>query len=434
MAAGTAAVTLLPPVKSVVVYRNGDPFYSGRRFVINQRQVATMEAFLNEVTQSIGAPLAVRTLYTPRQGHRVTDLQDLQTGAQYVAAGFERFKKLDYLNPGVKKRPAAREETQAKVNQRPNVSAKWRRFIPVPCIIHVFRNGDLLCPPFRFIIPRSMQQDLEQILSLVTEKVSLRSGAVRRLCSLEGVTVSSAGELENGHCYVAVGTERFKKLPYVELLVSKATERYYPGKRRLLRRTENRKAGSGPQDQYSDSALLNSSESDGRRVKSTGDEAESSQATNQRSRREGADEMAVFFARPIMIRKNRGSVQPSIFKRTTRKRREEMRGAEEVEEDENTVTELPVDQRVAEIVEDEELNNTDDALHSTQQVQSSEQDSVKQTENLAKAEDSAAEILVGTVHSTHNQMFTICSLAHIQYTDKNISALNTTNIFMVLYN
>lgn len=48
-----------------------------------------------------------------------------------------------------------------------------------------------------------------------------------RLCSLEGVTVSSAGELETGRCYVAVGTERFKKLPYVELLVSKATERYF---------------------------------------------------------------------------------------------------------------------------------------------------------------------------------------------------------------
>lgn len=44
----------------------------------------------------------------------------------------------------------------------------------------VFRNGDLLCPPFRFILPRNMQQDLEQILSLVTEKVSLRTGAVRR--------------------------------------------------------------------------------------------------------------------------------------------------------------------------------------------------------------------------------------------------------------
>lgn len=38
--------------------------------------------------------------------------------------------------------------------------------------------------------------------------------------------MSSAAELETGRCYVAVGTERFKKLPYVELLLSKATERY----------------------------------------------------------------------------------------------------------------------------------------------------------------------------------------------------------------
>ncbi|XP_072221696.1 doublecortin domain-containing protein 2B isoform X2 [Leuresthes tenuis] len=375
MSASAAATSHLPPVKSVVVYRNGDAFYSGRRFVVNQRQVATMESFLNDVTQSIGAPLAVRTLYTPRQGHRVTDLQDLKTGAQYVAAGFERFKKLDYLNVGAKKQPVTREETQAKVIQRPNVSAKWRKFIPVPCIIHVFRNGDLLCPPFRFIIPRSMRQDLEQILSLITEKVSLRTGAARRLCTLEGATVSSAGELETGHCYVAVGTERFKKLPYVELLVSKATERYYPGKRRLLRRHEKRQAGSGPQDQYSDSALLDFPESDDRRVKSTGDEAAAPQASQQMSRRAGADETSVFFARPVKINRNRaqtrptlsnGSVQQSAFKRAGRKKRAEAQGAEEVQEDENTATELPVDQRAAEIVEDEDLNITEDPLHGTQ--------------------------------------------------------------------
>uniref|UniRef100_A0A3B4A7W7 Doublecortin domain-containing protein n=1 Tax=Periophthalmus magnuspinnatus TaxID=409849 RepID=A0A3B4A7W7_9GOBI len=320
MAAGTATSTLLPPVKRVVVYKNGDPFYCGRRFVVNQRQVSTMEAFLTEVTQSIGASLAVRNLYTPRQGHRVTDLQELRTGAQYVAA----------------------------VIQNPNVSAKWRKFIPIPCIIHVFRNGDLLCPPFRFIIPRNMQQDLEQILSLVTDKVSLRTGAVRRLCSLEGVPLSSASELKTGHSYVAVGTERFKKLPYEELLVSKAAERYCYASSYVL---------NGTEDRYSDSALLNSPASDGRRVKSTGDDATPPQASQQRYRGVNPEHPSAFFSRQVKVRKNRGhpltngAAQHSVFKRAGRKRREEVRGAEEVAEDENTATEIPIDQ-VSELADD----------------------------------------------------------------------------------
>lgn len=59
----------------------------------------------------------------------------------------------------------------------------------------VFRNGDLLCPPFRFIIPRSMRQELEQILSLITEKVSLRTGAVRRSVALTAVAQVDSARL-----------------------------------------------------------------------------------------------------------------------------------------------------------------------------------------------------------------------------------------------
>ncbi|XP_037096943.1 doublecortin domain-containing protein 2B [Syngnathus acus] len=397
-----AATTALPPVKSVVVYRNGDPFFSGRRFVINQRQVSSMEAFLNEVTHNIGAPLAVRTLYTPRQGHKVADLQDLQTGAQYVAAGFEKFKKLDYSHTGVKKQPATREDTQAKIIPRPNVSAKWRKFVPVPCIIHVLRNGDLLYPPFRFIIPRSMQQDLEQILSMVTEKVSLRTGAVRRLCSVEGVTMTSPGQLETGRCYVAVGTEKFKKLPYMEMLVSKATERYYPGRRRTLRRNVNRKEGSGPEDQCSDSALLNSPESDERRVKSTGYEAAPPPQEQHLTDLRAGD---------TRIQKARGTPRPphsngpvfrGVFKPgARRRRREEVRGAEEVQEDENTATEIPVDQRAAEIVEDEELNITYDTLNGTLKLLPSEQDEVETTAIIQSRE---AEFNIENLEPELNKM------------------------------
>ncbi|XP_029972892.1 doublecortin domain-containing protein 2B isoform X2 [Salarias fasciatus] len=392
-----AASSLLPPVKSVVVYRNGDPFHTGRRFVVNHRHVGTMEAFLNEVTHSIGATLAIRTLYTPRQGHRVADLQDLQTGAQYVAAGFERFKKLDYLNTGNKKLPTC-EELKAKAVKRPaDSSARWRHFVPVPCIIHVFRNGDLLHPPLRFIIPRSMQQDLDQVLRLVSEKVDLRTGAVRRLCSVGGQSVSSAADLQTGQCYVAVGTERFKKLPYVELLVSKTTQRYFPGRRRPRRlqvslyfRTRAvrekptalcfQKGGSGPEDQCSDSALLHSPQSDDRRVKSTGDEtAEASERST------GGAESSLFPLKPVKISRNptrkavrSRSDQKNVFERTAGKTREEVRGAEEVQEDENTATELPLDQRVAEIIQDEELITSDELLRHRQEEDSGASSSAQQ--------------------------------------------------------
>ncbi|XP_027023488.1 doublecortin domain-containing protein 2B isoform X3 [Tachysurus fulvidraco] len=370
--ASSGVTALLPPVKSVVVYKNGDPFFSGRRFIVSQRQVSTMESFLNDVTLSIGAPLAVRTLYTPRYGHRVADLEHLQQGAQYVAAGFEKFKKLDYLSLGTKRTPAARtgDSMQAKGISRPNVSAKWRKVITLPCIIHVFRNGDVLSPAMRFIIPRSLLKNLEQILSLVSEKAMLRTGAVRRLCTLDGVTVTSAEELESGQCYIAVGAERFKKLPYEELLLNKApggsADRHYVADRGLYRRLENRKF---PQDSNSDSALLQSSERNGRRVKSTGDEAEPERedASQRPPRRKAGgkerEERSDFYAKPARVHKHRPPHRAaprgaaSVFKGVG-KRREEVQGAEEVAEDESTAVEIPVDQRVAEVVQDEELDQS----------------------------------------------------------------------------
>ncbi|CAB1330607.1 unnamed protein product, partial [Coregonus sp. 'balchen'] len=275
MASSGSVTLLLPPVKCVVVYRNGDPFYSGRRFVVNHRQVATMEVFLNDVTHCIQAPLAVRTLYTPRQGHRVRELHDLQNGAQYVAAGFE-----SYLNTGLKKLPVPRGEgARARLLHRPNVSAKWRKYILLPCII--------------------------------------------QLCTLDGVTVSSADELVSGQYYVAVGAERFKKLPYVQLLVPKASER----------------------------------------VKSTGDKV-GEMALPSIQRRPVKEESSIFYARSVKVRaRNRahprpppksGPAQASVFK-AVRRRREEVQGAEEVLEDKNTAVDLPVDQSVAETVEDEDL-------------------------------------------------------------------------------
>lgn len=85
-----------PVVKNVFMFRNGDPYYQARRIVINQKRVSTFETLLKEVTGGIQAPFgAVRNIYTPRGGHKVDCLESLKTGEQYVAAGREKFKKLE---------------------------------------------------------------------------------------------------------------------------------------------------------------------------------------------------------------------------------------------------------------------------------------------------------------------------------------------------
>ncbi|XP_029316779.1 doublecortin domain-containing protein 2 isoform X3 [Cottoperca gobio] len=181
-----------PPTKTVIVYKNGDAFFPGRKIVVNPRHLSTFDNFLTSLTRGVEAPHAVRKLYTPREGHRVQHLDDLKHGSVYVAAGNEQFKKLDRLV----------------------VSARWKRTTDESCTINVFTNGEVLVGPARIRIPKYTLRSWENVLAMVTEKVRLRTGAVYRLCTLDGRPVCGPTELENNQYYVAVGTEKFKAVPY----------------------------------------------------------------------------------------------------------------------------------------------------------------------------------------------------------------------------
>ena len=81
--------------RSVKLMRNGDLFYPGRSFVINQRKYPMLDVFLDDASQALRANFgAVRCIYTPKNGTRLHDITELESNQTYVASGGERFKKL----------------------------------------------------------------------------------------------------------------------------------------------------------------------------------------------------------------------------------------------------------------------------------------------------------------------------------------------------
>ncbi|XP_063810313.1 doublecortin domain-containing protein 2B [Pseudophryne corroboree] len=349
-----SGVLLVPHGKNVLLFRNGDHFHNGRRMVVNEKQFVTFESFLNEATTCIQASTAVRNIYTPRNGHRVTQLNDLHNKGQYVAAGTERFRHLDYLHINVKQPVAAKVKDIQQVSHKPKVAGHWREESRLPCIIHVFRNGDLMTPPVRVVIPLSIQKEWELVLTLLTEKAHLYSGAVRKLCTLDGVSISCGAELVSGEYYVAVGSEKYKCLPYEELLTPPGRNKNRPGVKRRIPKVTAGKVYSVSQDGVSDSALNESpTQVDSRRVHSTGT------ALNLSSAKQPArEEDSVFYAKPVRVRptrKHRPNQEDTreergVFK--VKETRHELDGAQEVKEDAYTRVEVPVDQREAEIVQE----------------------------------------------------------------------------------
>ncbi|XP_059801418.1 doublecortin domain-containing protein 2-like isoform X4 [Hypanus sabinus] len=261
-----------------------------------------------------------------------------------------------YNQIGVKKTKPVPKDVPIKpvAHSRIIASARFRKLTQEPCTICVIANGDLLNPAIRLLIPKRVLGQWEQVLASITEKVNLRTGAVRKLHTLDGRSINDGSELENGGYYVAVGSDKFKKLPYNELIFDKS----YP------RRTNRSKAASLPPIPGS----KKNKENGDRQIRSTGAESEVypltlSQSPKRKEKKEQvlAREQSTFHAKPVKVKPDKnGSGSPKlspenescVFK-AYEERRETM-GAMEVEEDNQIQVELPIDQRAAEIVDEEE--------------------------------------------------------------------------------
>jgi len=258
-----------PPVaKNVTLYRNGDSYYRGRKFVVNRRQINNFDAFLQYATDGLNPPFgAVRNIYTPDGGTRVRNMEEIQSGRAYVAGGAENFRALNtmrYAEIGTRK-PKPIKKTYSHIkpvshsHRHQQIHGRWRQVaeeINAPIQVYLCVNGDSLTPPVRLLLQgKVLKQPFDLILQTITDKVGIRLGkAVRKLTTIDGRPVKATQELESGHTYVACGQEPYRKRPYR----SGGQSMSAPVRKRLplppLKKTRRAKSPEMPdvQNQYED--------------------------------------------------------------------------------------------------------------------------------------------------------------------------------------
>ncbi|XP_033032535.1 doublecortin domain-containing protein 2C isoform X2 [Trachypithecus francoisi] len=332
---GPSALVDTTPAKTIVVYRNGDPFYVGKKFVLSRRCAATFEALLEQLTEQVDVPFGVRGLFTPTRGHQVLGLDALQAGGKYVAAGRERFKELDYIHIVPRKPAKIRKLKEIKpvVHCDINVPSKWQTYHRISRHINVFTNGRLFIPPAKIIIPKFSLSDWDIVLATIGEKV-FPLGGVRKLFTMNGHLLGDSKDLQDNHFYVAAGLETFKYFPYWKSprVPSEVQQRYANVEKKSQRKKKVDSKGKEP------------CHYDGIPPKT------------QDSVYYAKEERKKTLAEPLVQR----GAEDDVYKAPTPSK--ETQGALDVKEDRNVQLEVPVDQRQAEIVkEDEEIHeNTPD--------------------------------------------------------------------------
>ncbi|XP_049758772.1 doublecortin domain-containing protein 2C [Elephas maximus indicus] len=328
---GTYSLTDTTPAKTILVYRNGDQYYVGKKFVFNRRRVASFEAFLNQLNEAIEVPFGVRRLYTPTHGHQVQELDSLQQGGKYVAAGRERFKKLDYCHIVPRKPSKIRKLKEIKpvVHCEINVPSRWQTFNRISRHINVFTNGRLFIPPAKIIIPKFSLSDWNSVLALIGEKV-FPLGGVRKLFTMNGHLLDNSKDLQDHHFYVAAGLEPFKYFPYWKSskVPSEVQQKYADTEKHPRRKRKEDSKGKEPH------------------------KPEDIPTNTQDSVYYAKERKKKTLVQPLI----RSGAEGDVYKARTPN--VETQGAPEVKEDQDVKEDVPVDQLPAEIVkEDEEIHD-----------------------------------------------------------------------------
>ncbi|CAF0931047.1 unnamed protein product [Rotaria sordida] len=367
--------TILERGRAIKLMRNGDSYFPGRSFVINQRKYPMLDVLLDDASQALRANFgAVRCIYTPKNGTRLHDIADLQDHQTYVASGGERFKKLHYLDIAEGKRVQSKDRTQYRLPPVRRLDVEGRALKlsrSENVIIYVYRNGDPLTLPAKILLVKTTLQNWESVLDEVTRKVSLPNSAVLKLYAMNGELITSAHQLEFNGMYVAAGKERFKRIEYPDpksfspnsspKMSRKSSNFQFVGDRARIRLPARQRRVEDYYDDHPSTELVHSTQD--RYAKSDGTNTHTTTANSHGSiehtghRRPVREEDDFFNSKPQQHR--RGPTKETDLDRDDggiyKGRLNHREHVREIDETRDTKVDLPVDRREVETVEEENL-------------------------------------------------------------------------------
>lgn len=199
--------------KKVRFYRNGDRFHKGAVYAISPDRFRTFEALLADLTRSLvdqlNLPHGARYIFTC-DGRKVTSLEQLEEGGNYVCASIDAFKKLDYdknESPCWNVNRKHDHFFQAKFNA---ASEALNKDFIRPKLVTVIRNGIKPRKAVRILLNKKTAHSFDQVLSDITDAIKLDTGAVRKLFTLDGKQVTCLADFfKEDDIFIAYGPEKY---------------------------------------------------------------------------------------------------------------------------------------------------------------------------------------------------------------------------------
>ncbi|XP_078397519.1 retinitis pigmentosa 1-like 1 protein [Cetorhinus maximus] len=201
-------LTEVTPAKKITFYKSGEPQLTGVKMTVNKRAFKTFDALLDDLTQKISLPFAVRTITTPHGVHNINSLEQLEDGGSYICSHKKHVKpipagKVTWQNN--KPMSARRHTTQRAKQEYTHVDRTQMAHKKIMLI----KNGNVSIH-HSIVLHKRNTHSFRSFLDEISE---LMQYSVRKLYTVDGINIDTLQALF--HCpsiLVCVGHEAFKPI------------------------------------------------------------------------------------------------------------------------------------------------------------------------------------------------------------------------------